>query len=281
MRNDILVSEDDPLERCIATLGEPTAHYDINLASTWTKFILGSCLFVGGLAAIFLFFTFGPAQLGGVLAKLLFVPPVIGLILLFHLVRTRGLHVLVYPSGIFRFQRSEFESYPWAEIDEVRFKGDASNLLLLKDDVLNVEQCVIQLTMPRFTIWGTQLILKRKDGVSCKMSAVLENFDELTETVQLETFAPLWPGLWASFNEGKSINFGIIDINQEGISRKKSKLPWAEVRSVRIENKMLVIRQDRKWSSLWGQYELSTVPNPHLFLMLLHAIGVRITDEEE
>ena len=276
-----MVSEDDPIERCIATLGEPDAHYSINPAGTRTKFILGCCLFVGGLAAIYLFFAIFPAQFGGVLAKLLFVPPGVGVILLYHLIRTRGLHVLVYPSGVFRFQRGAYESYPWAEIDEVRLKGEAPNINVVKDDAGTVAHGLIELIVPRFTIWNAQIILKRKDNVTCKLTAVLENFDELAETVQIETFLYLWPTAWESFKNGKSVNFGILDIDQTGISKGKKSVAWAEVKSIRIENKMLMIRRNRKWKSVWGAFELSTILNPHVLFALLNEQGIMIREEEE
>src|SRR5438046_2702579 len=111
---------DDDLNRATRELGDPDALFQVSTARRRAKLFTAVGLLLFGVAANYAWWVHGPGQRGFVEAKLLAAPVLIGAGLLVHMWRNRGLSVLVYPTGVLRLRHGEVESFPWAEVTEVR-----------------------------------------------------------------------------------------------------------------------------------------------------------------
>jgi hypothetical protein len=256
------------LERCQTELGDPEAVFRVGAGRVWAKLAVAAGLVLYGVVANYLWWVHGPARFDHLVLMVLFVPPITGLSLLGHLYRTRGLCVLAYPTGLLRLQRGEVESYPWAEVEEVRLKADKGAFVLLRDEAGEVLAGWLEVEPPAFQIWNAQLTVRRADGATAKLTPAVNGYPELAAHVQRETFRALWPAAAARFRAGERVAFGPFEVGRGGLRYEKTVLPWAEVAEVAVGSKNLTVKRKGKWLP-WVSKELDDVPNPHVFLALI------------
>ena len=263
-----MTDADTPLDRCRAELGEPDAVFSVDRAQARGRLVLGLCLVLGGLAGNYLFWVHGPAKFGAVLAKLLLAPPVVGGILLAHLYRNRGLHVLAYPTGLLRLQGDAVESYPWADVAEVRVKAAKADLHTDRDADGRLAAAWLDPEVPSVMVWSTSLVVRRADETEARFTPVLIGYPELAELAQVETFRTLWPRARAAYRAGEPQKFGTLTVTSTGLEFGKKHLPWADVSEVAVENKGVVVKRKGGWGT-WATTPLEQVPNPHVCLALM------------
>jgi hypothetical protein len=256
------------LERCQTELGDPDAVFRAGAGRVWVKFALAVGLLLYGVAANYLWWVHGPARFDHLVLMVLFVPPITGLSLLSHLYRTRGLCVLAYPTGLLRLQRGEVESYPWAEVEEVRLKADKGKFVLMRDETGEVLGAWLEVEPPAFQIWNAQLTIRRTDGTSAKLTPSVSGYPELAAHVQRETFRALWPAVLARFQAGARVEFGPFEVSRAGLRYEKNVLPWADLAEVAVNSKHITVKRKGKWLP-WVSKELDDVPNPHVLLALI------------
>lgn len=266
-----MTDDASPLDRCRAELGPPDAVFSVDPAQARGRLVLGLCLLVGGVAGNYLFWFHGPAKFGAVLAKLLLAPPVLGVILLWHLYRNRGLHVLAYPTGLLRLQGDAVESYPWADVADVRVKAASAKLKTERDAAGRLTAAWLDGDVPTVQIWNAAVTVRRADETEARFTPVLVGYADLAELVQAETFRARWPKAWAAHRAGESQAFGPLTATPDGLTFGKKSLPWADVAEVVIENKGLVVKRKGGWGT-WATCSLDQVPHPHVFLALVEEI---------
>jgi hypothetical protein len=257
---------DNSLERVHTELGEPDAAYGSRNAG---KYALALGLLAASALGHAAWWTFGPAKFSGVIAKLLFLPPVLAVALLWHLYRTRGLHVLLYPTGLLRFQRGEVESYPWAEISSLNLTADQGNIELARGPDGRTSSCWIEVEPPVFQIWSAGLSLTRQDGETARLTPAVAGYADLVVRVQRITFALRWPDVLGRFRSGLAVEFGPFAVSPAGLLSGKNLLSWPDLAEIAVKNKHVTVKRRGKWLA-WASHELEQVPNPHLFLALVH-----------
>ncbi len=256
------------LERCQAELGDPDALFRIDPGRFWTKLSLGAGLLALGVVGNYLWWVHGPAKFDAFLAKAMIAPPVIGIGLLGHLYRTRGLCVLVYPTGLLRLQRGEVESYPWPEVTEVRLKADKATVEVERDEAGEVTDGWLAVDPPAFQLWNAALTVRRADEATAKLTPVVTGYADLAERVQRATFRLLWPAAAARFRAGEAVTFGPFEVSRAGLRFGGKPLPWADLGDVAVASKNLSVKRKGKWLP-WAAKELEEVPNPHVLLALI------------
>jgi hypothetical protein len=264
----------DDLSRATTELGEPDALFQVSPGRHRAKLVAAVGLIVFGVVANYLWWVHGPGRFGGFEVKLLVVPIIIGVGLVAHMWRNRGLSVLLYPTGVLRIQRGEVESFPWAEVGEVRLKGDgAGPFQLARGDDGRVTDCWLPVSAPTFQVWGAWLMVKRADGTEAKLSSALADYPELAERVQQGTFALLWPKAFADLKSGKAVEFGNLIAEPGGLRAGKLFLAWADMKEMTVANKNLTVKRKGGWLP-WATREVSTLSNPHV----LFALYAEMTD---
>ena len=261
-----MADADNSLDRIQTELGDPDAAYSGRLAA---KLALGLGLLAASVAGHVAWWVFGPARFTGVVAKLLFLPPILAVALLWHLFRSRGLHVLLYPTGLLRFQRGEVESYPWAEVTAVHLKADQGSVELAHGPDGRVCSAWLEVDPPHLQLWTAWLSLTRADDETAKLTPAVADYSDLVERVQRATFTVLWPGVWAQFQDGRAVLFGPFEVGPSGLRSDENLLLWPDLAEIAVTARHVTVKKKGKWLA-WASHELEQVPNPHLFLALVH-----------
>ncbi len=256
------------LDRCHAELGEPDAVFRVGAGRVWAKLALGVGLVLFGAVGNYLWWVHGPGQFNHLVLLLLIGPPITGLSLLGHLYRTRGLCVLAYPTGLLRMHRGEVESYPWAEVEEVRLKADKGTFRAERDEKGEVVAGWVEVEPPTFQLWNAHLTLRRADGTTARLTPAVGGYAELVEHVQRATFRVLGPAAAARLRAGEPVTFGPFEVSPAGLRHEKNLLPWADLGEVAVAGKNLSVKRKGKWLA-WVAKELDAVPNPHVLLALI------------
>lgn len=259
---------DDHLQRAQTELGDPDAFFAIGPGRFYAKLGLGLALVSYGVAANYLWWVHGPADLSHVSFLLLFVLPLTGVSLLWHMYLNRGLFVLVYPTGLLRLRRGEVDSFPWPEVERVTLKvRRAAGPEFARGADGGPLACWLPVDVPAFKLWDAGLTVTRADGTAAQLGPALTNYDLLAEQVQRRTFEALWPALRARFLDGERLEFGPLEADHTGLRHEGKKLPWRELKELTVAQGKLSAKQTGKWLP-WALVEVSDVPNPHLLFAL-------------
>ena len=257
----------DPAEVAIERLGEPDAVYAVSTGRFWAKFATGAALVVYGVAANIVAALFGFWNIDHISLLLVFAPMVTGFSLLRHLYATRGLRVLVYPTGFLRVHRDEATAFPWDDLAAVGLRAESAAPVTLTQGS-RVTDAWFALNSPVFRIGNAGVILIRYDGASASFSPALADYDELAERAQRATFRHLFPEVWSHLKSGGAVGLGGFTVDPEGIWVGNRNVPWANRPEVKVVGKRLNVAGGRKKVSL----DLEGVPNPHLLIGLIEAV---------
>ena len=85
----------------------------------------------------------------------------------------------------------------------------------------------------------------------------------------------LLPLAFDRYMEGKSLTFGPLSVDVEGLTHGKSFLPWGEVNEVKLAMGMFTVTQKGKWLS-WCKIGVASLPNLFVLLALVdNIVGVQ------
>lgn len=261
-------ADEDHLTRSLTELGDPDALFGISRGRLLAKLAIGVGLILFGVAANYFWWFRGPAGVGHLELLVLVAVPLSGAAMLVHMYRERGLHVLIYPTGLLRLRRGEIGSFPWREVDHVLLNvnraGDAEFVRGGDGELL---ACWLPVDVPTFQLWKAGLTVVRADGEAATFGAALTDYDAFAEEVQRRTFEALWPEVWANFAAGRTVEFGDVEATRRGLRYGGKALPWAEVKELSVAQGKLSVKQGGKWLP-WVLVDVKEVPNPHLLFAL-------------
>jgi hypothetical protein len=259
---------DNQLERVIQELGEPDASYGVGPARFLAKLFAGIGLLLGGCALIGAVFGFGLGGAAAFFHKFLILLPVSGGLVLWNVYRSRGLHVLLYPTGLLKFQRGDVESFPWGEIETVRLKTDQGSVELVRDETGALVDCWVSVEAPLVQFWKAGVTVARADGSSARLTPAVEGYADLAERVQRATLADALAKAVQRYRAGEPVAFGPFTINWGGLEMAGKLLPWPDLAEIALAGKNLTVKRKGKWLA-WATHDLEQVPNPHAFLALV------------
>jgi hypothetical protein len=261
--------DDEHLTRSVTELGEPELLFRISRGRFLTKLGLGVLLLLYGVVANYLWWwVWGAGNLDHFVILLLFVLPLSGGALLWHMYRHRGLYVLVYPTGLLRLRRGEVDSFPWREVDHIRLKVQRSTGAEIDRGPDNSPvSCWLPAEVPTFQLWNAGLSVAREDGVEAHFGPALTDYTLLAAEVQKRTFAVLWPLIRERFLSGAPIPFGNLELSRAGVRHAGKFLRWSDVKELAIAQGKLSIKQGGKWLP-WALLDVNTIPNPHILFAL-------------
>jgi hypothetical protein len=264
--------EHDHLTRSVLELGDPDALYRVRPARFLAKLGIGVSLLGFGAVGNYYWWNHGPATFGHIELFILIILPLMGATLLWHMYRNRGLHVLLYRTGLLRLIRGEVDSFPWAEIETVHLKvPNAAEPSFERHADGKMAACWLPADVPVFQIWNATLTITRNDGVQVQLGPALSDYGRLAEEVQRRSFAALWPVVWAHFQSGHPLLFDDLEVSSVGLTADKKFLPWRRFGEAVVSQGKLSIKQSDKWLP-WRLREIGNVPNPHvLFALLMEA----------
>jgi len=254
---------DGDLARATQELGEPDALYQVSQARQRAKLAAALGLLAFAAVANYVWWVHGPGNFGFEV-KFLILPVVAAVGLLAHMYRNRGLSVLVYPTGVLRLHRGEVESFPWADVREVRLRGDVVDQpRVVRGAGGEVVACWLPVSAPAFQVWKAHLRVDRADGAAAAFTPALADYPDLAERVQRGTFGPLWARAAADLAAGVPVAFGDLSAGPDGLRAGKQFLPWAEVKEITVSQKNVAVKRKGGWLP-WLAKDLSAIPNPHI-----------------
>ena len=260
--------DDEHLTRSKTELGDPEAFFRIGRGRFLAKLVVGVLVLLSGIVGNYLWWVHGPGGFDPITAKLLILLPILGVALLWHMYRQRGLFVLVYPTGLLRLRRGEVDSFPWREIDHVRLKVQRAGGVTIDRarDGAPVASW-LPADVPTFQLWNAGLSVARDDGIEAHFGPALTDYDQLAVEVQKRTFAFLWPLVWDRFLAGASIAFGDLELSRGGMRHSGKFIRWTDVKELTIAQGKLSIKQAGKWLP-WALIDINAIPNPHVLFAL-------------
>ena len=266
---DAALPIDDHLHRAVTELGDPDALFRVSPARFTAKLAVGIVLVAVGVVANYLWWVRGPAKVGHWELVMLLGPPITGVALFWHMYRNRGLHVLIYPTGLLRLRRGEIDSFPWNDITDIRLKVQrAAAAMVQRDDAGNPVSCALPADVPSFKLWDGGLTVARADGVSAQFGPALSDYPQLADEVQRRTFAALWPVVWEQFRTGHAVAFDDLELSPAGLRFALKFLAWKDVKELVVAQNKLSIKQHKKWLP-WYLKDAGAVPNPHVLFALI------------
>jgi hypothetical protein len=201
---------------------------------------------------------------------------IIGITLLVHLVRNRGVKVLLFPTGLLHLRPGVIESFPWDEITLVTIKAGAGTAVVVKDGEGAILSAWIAVPTTVVQVWNSWVRVTRGDGLSAKITTVLAGFPDLTREVQAETFARLWPRCRDALEAGESVQIGPLSVTRNELRMGKKTIAWKDVKKITPSQKLLSIERKGGWVP-WLAVPLERVPNPHLLFAVANlATGGKI-----
>lgn len=260
---------DDDLARAVGELGPPDHLFRVGAGWARTKLLVAAGLILVGVVGNYLWFAVGPGDFN-ILIKFLLMPPVLGAALLVHLVRNRGLAVLVYPTGLLRLRRGEVESFPWDEVAAVKLKVQAvERPAVARDPDGEPSAGWLPVQVPAVQVWTARLTVERVDGAVAHFGPALEGYDRLAEEVQKRTFGRVWADARGRVAAGLPVPFGDLSVYRDGLHHAGKFLRWREVKEVAVSQGRLTVKREGKWLPWAVLKDIAEVPNPHVLLALV------------
>lgn len=110
--------------------------------------------------------------------------------------------------------------------------------------------------------------LQTTGGQTFKFDDQILRANQLGNIIERETVPRLRPIIQQRFAAGETINFGRIEVNQQGITiPKKSLLPWNNVSVMLVEwERTRLIIEEKDNPVKWGKIDLAHIGNLELFL---------------
>jgi hypothetical protein len=249
------------------TLGEPDRVFHVSPARSIAIGAIGFLLALWGIVGSILWFAVlnaGAKVLKGYFILVL-APAGIGLTMLYRIVRTRGLTVLTYPTGILVVNRGDVFSFPWDEIVDIRL-GNVNDLVIEHDEAGQITSLVLPGMNTTWFGGSNTLTLTTSDGRIGQIPVAVPGFKELTIRVQKETAERLWPITVAKFQAGETIAFGPFIVLRDRLIRDSKEIFWSDLGQVKVSMTNLVVRKKAGMFKDWQNLPVAEVANPHLFV---------------
>jgi hypothetical protein len=173
---------------------------------------------------------------------------VLGAIMIYRGLQTNKMQVLVFPDALARVDRQGTDVVYWEDVKRVRWDTRARRLEMT-------------LAIP------VQLVLEREGGSPLVFSESVARLRDLRELVEKQTLPHLLPPALQTFRAGKTLSFGAVSVNRDGLQHPYGILPWVDLDSLEVIKGKLIIRNHRSWRVM-ARVPRSKVPNLHVLLAL-------------
>ena len=234
-------------------LGNPRDEYKATFIS-WLIMLLGGLVIAAGLISVFRSVINGGG--GGAWIALVFLLVVGGGMAYFGYRRSRR-RAQVFDQGLVYSSSGTTQTWRW---EEIAF----------------VWQKIIRVSV-NFIPAGTRYVytIQHRNGQKIILDDGLRGIKYLGETIQQETFTRLMPLAVAAYNNGETLHFGKLTVNQQGIGNGKETVPWNQIKGVQVNQGYVAVKREGKWLR-WANVPVAGVPNFFVFMALVDQImGVR------
>jgi hypothetical protein len=239
----------DPVPMELARLGTPIAVHHVKRSSLWLGIVLGMFMLMAGVGVLVLVWR-GEIQDGRWYIVAIF-GPIVGLSSIVKSCRSSGLRILVLTKGLISWQGERAEVWPWDQIVAIWLKYE----FLAKDESTGTN------------LEGYTYTLVRQDGERLNYHINLEFFEnQLGTRAQYELCVRLLPKLQADLQNRSVVEFGPLQLSEQGISCGMDVLAWEDLEEINIDKGTMVIRRKDRRKAM--SVPIQSVPNLAAFLLL-------------
>jgi hypothetical protein len=251
-------------------MGEPRVVFECRPWKQGDRVAWSILLIAAGTAAIGMGVLLAFLQRGGFRPGYLLCVPVgilgvfLGLLLVISALRNLSLRVAIFPNGLVRIRHRTVDICRWDDIESVYQRWPLNQWDL-------APHSVNPLPYAGSSVPPYKCAIRRRDGKRLVFNERIEDEVKLGELIQQEAMRCLLPLALARFQEGKSVPFGKIAVDQNGFTSGKAFLPWDEVKEVKLGQGVLSVSREGKWLS-WCKVDAESIPNLFVLLALLYKV---------
>ncbi|MBI2389086.1 MAG: hypothetical protein HYV09_05665 [Deltaproteobacteria bacterium] len=114
----------------------------------------------------------------------------------------------------------------------------------------------------------TRVIVGTREGDEIELTSAIDGLLKIGARIRSESLSRLRRTARAELDAGKSLTFGRLSLDRDGIYRGSQMLPWSELESVEVDRGDIVVRR-KKARLAWSRDPYPGTPNAHLFVDLL------------
>jgi hypothetical protein len=156
----------------------------------------------------------------------------------------------------------------------VRRRGDQSKTILW-DNIVAVWQYQTRRTswyffMPRG--WMTVYTIQTKDGEQFTVDNKYKNAMKLGQIIQSEVTNRLLPQMARAYQNGETVNFGELSLNQQGLIYEDKQLPWNAVKELKIDRHYIFVDQEGGGLRGWATVQMAGISNVYVFKAMVESI---------
>ncbi len=247
-------------------LGKPRADYRVGLTKWMLTYIIIGIVGVI-ICAVLAAITFNsPNESDQQLALLCVVFAVLCGILAVRYLRFpllyRGWHVFVCDEGFIFSTGKSTEAFRWDQIEGVWQELKAYSKYGMRTGVTH-----------KYTV-------RRTNGAQVEFDDRFVEVETLAETIMSEVKERMLPRLIAAFQAGETLHFGPVNLNMQGVSNGKERLPWEEIRGISTEDGHFRVRKEGKLIT-WAAIEVAKIPNIDVLDELIRHLTSRPGEDDK
>jgi hypothetical protein len=114
-------------------------------------------------------------------------------------------------------------------------------------------------------------LLLREDGLKITLNDKFSGVERLGDRISQEMTNYSLPRMIRDYHAGKSIFFGPLQVNIQGINTIRQQLPWPRVQEVSIVQKVVKVKVKGKLED-WASVQVDQVPNAFILTALVNYI---------
>jgi hypothetical protein len=166
------------------------------------------------------------------------------------------MRVLVFEEGFVCFRPDKVFTCRWKDIDWTREE-------LKQTTMATIRELTIRL-------------LAGEEWKLSKATDLVKDFDRLLETIERKVAEASVAGCLDQLRGGKTLDFGVLKLNSEGVASGDRALPWPQVASIDEERgHRITIEKQGAWTT-WAAVGVTEIFNKRLFLELAERLGTKV-----
>lgn len=109
------------------------------------------------------------------------------------------------------------------------------------------------------------------DGRRTVFDDKIKKVEKLGNLLNEQIANALWPRVFADYQAGRVIPFGLLSVSQQGISNGKELLPWSAIKEIKFDREDVKVHQKGRLFN-WGKVSIEEIPNLFLLKALTRSV---------
>jgi hypothetical protein len=240
-----------PVLQVPPAIAQQVATYQLGTLAQAYKANVAKLLFFAGIALVATLIELPAALADSVGTLVLLILLAATAYAIYYLIANYNLKAYVFSEGLVRSKGSQIDVMRWEHIEAIWEK-------VIKYRYRGI--------IPLYTTYN--YTVRRNDGTEFKFPGSLKSNKLLGEALQQEVTRRQLPKAIATYNSGNPVNFGLLSVNTQGISKGGVLVPWNQVGQINIRRGWLSVQKQGSFLASC-RTKASSIPNLQVFLQLV------------